>query len=329
MGLEADLIDIVKHYFFLEGISYEEKGDASDFAARYREMRTRRTVSQPRIVHFSGELHDSLGKLARETDGETKEKALKAWQTVFQIRSVLVKGASVVPYLSKKVNDSTTEDGLLWDFGMHHFHLDDQLGASGFVERSDYLLFAILAEADAYFVDIKKHSDPENLLWVRQNLLKIVHSNWPELTQSRALRGMTGNQLTDNQKKELRRKNTNHVTDLEGQAIMPLGGGTMSDGSSALGRMWGDKLVHEIERHQSYLDSQPAEVKAAFRTRGIDTTGELKFRLVTLDSLGLSPDVLGALQADDCLSRDLSRMGFAVVESTTRLPIAVSLVGQP
>ena len=84
---------------------------------------------------------------------------------------------------------------------MHHFHLNDQLDTSGFVERSDYLLFAILDEADAYFVDIMKHSDPENLLWVRQNLLKIVHSNWPELTQSRALRGTTGDQLTDNQKK--------------------------------------------------------------------------------------------------------------------------------
>ena len=102
MGLEADLIDIVKHYFSLEDISYEDKGDASDFAARYRDMRIRRTVPQPRVVHFSDKLQGSLGKLARETDDETKETALKAWQTVFQIRYLLVKGSSVVPYLSKK-----------------------------------------------------------------------------------------------------------------------------------------------------------------------------------------------------------------------------------
>ena len=31
-------------------------------------------------------------------------------------------------------------DGLLWDFGIHHFHLNTTTEASGFVNRSDYLL---------------------------------------------------------------------------------------------------------------------------------------------------------------------------------------------
>ena len=329
MSFEADLIYIVKCYFSAEGIFHEDEGDASDFAAQYFEMRIRRIDPKPRVVHFSDEIHDSLGKLARETDQETKEKALKAWRAVFRIRHLLADGRTVVPYLSRKVNDSTTKDGLLWDFGMHHFHLSEQLGESEFVERSDYLLFAIVAEEDAYFVDVREHQDPENLLWVRQDLLKIVHSNWPDLTYSHVLRGAKGSLLTDNEKQELRRKNVIHVPDLGGLAIIPLGGGTVSDGSSFLGRLWGDKVVHEIERHKLYLYNQLAELKAALQVKGIDTSDEMKFQLVPLDSMELSPEVVVSLQADNCLSRDLSQMGFAIVESKTRLPIAVSLENQP
>jgi hypothetical protein len=35
-------------------------------------------------------------------------------------------------------------DGLLWDYGMHHLHLRRIVDTDGFVERSDWLLFAIV-----------------------------------------------------------------------------------------------------------------------------------------------------------------------------------------
>ena len=329
MSFESDLIDIVKCYFSAEGISYEDKGDASAFATRYFEMRCRRVVPKPRVVHLSDEMHSSLGKLASETDENIKEKALTAWRAVFRIRNLFVNGCPVVSYLSKKVTDSRTTDGLLWDYGMHHFHLSgEQLDKSGFVERSDYLLFAIVAEECTYFVDIRKHHDPENLLWVRQDLMKIVDSNWPELTQAHALQGVKGDLLTDNEKKELRRKNINHAPELAGRAISPLGRGMTLDGSNILGRLWGDKLVHEIEKHKSYFDSQPTELNDELRARGVDTSDGMKFRLVLLDSLKISREDIQSLQADNCFSSDLSQMGFAIVESQTRVPIAVSLDNQ-
>ena len=78
--------------------------------------------------------------------------------------------------------------------------------------------------------------------------------------------------------------------------------------------------MHEIERHKLYLYNQLAELKAALQVKGIDTSDEMKFQLVPLDSMELSPEVVVSLQADNCLSRDLSQMGFAIVESKTRLP---------
>ena len=77
MSLEDDLIDIVKHYFSAEGISYEDNESASDFATRYFEMRTRRIHPRPRTVHFSDEIHDSLGALTRENDEDNREKSTR------------------------------------------------------------------------------------------------------------------------------------------------------------------------------------------------------------------------------------------------------------
>ena len=80
------------------------------------------------------------------------KKALEAWRTVFYIRHLLVEGGNVTRFLSKSVDNLTSRDKLLWDFGMHHFHLNRVLEPSGnFVERSDYLLFAIIADAGRIF----------------------------------------------------------------------------------------------------------------------------------------------------------------------------------
>ena len=312
MNFESDLVGIIKRQLSMENIHYKDNGDARYFAARYCEMRIRRIVPMPRRVHFSNEINDSLGKLFKETNTE-KNKALEAWRAVFLIRDLFVKGKSVTKFLSKSVTKSFNKktDGLLLDFGMHHFHLSRELEESGFVQRSDYLLFAIITDADAYFVDVRPHRDPERLEWVRQDLLSILHSNWPELLESYVLQGQMGDVLTDEQKKELRRKKVNHVTQLGGSAISPIGGGVMSDGSSIWCQVWGDRLLHEINQYQSYLDSQPKALRSQLEAKGKRIASEMEFQLVLLDSLNLSSEQIDSLQKDQFLSR----MGFAIVEN--------------
>ena len=329
MDFKSDLIHIIKHYLSTGGISYEGNAEASDLTARYYEMQIRRIVPKRREVHFSNELNDSLGKLIHKSPAEQREKAKAAWGAVFRLRCLFAKGESVTPYLSKGVNCSTSKDGLLWDYGMHHFHLSRKRDKSGFIERSYYLLFAIIANEDVFFVDVRKHHDPEDLQWVRQDLLGIVHANWPELTDLRLLQGVTANTVTDEEKKELRRKNVNLITNVGGHAIAPLGMGTTFDGGSAFCRVWGSKLLHEVGRHEAYFYSQPLELRAQLKAKGVDAPGEMEFQLVLLDSLNPSAEMIESLQEDHCLSRDLCRMGFAIVEVTTRSPIVVSLKDEP
>ena len=327
MNFESDLEHIIKRQFDEHGICYKDNLDVRCLSARYLEMLNRRIVPVPREVLFSEEIRDSLGKLTRETRVKQREKATEAWEAVFFIRDLLTEGQNLNCFLSERVDSATgkrSRDGLLWDFGMHHFHLSKEVEASGFVKRSDYLLFAIITQKSAYFVDVRPHNDPQSLGWVRQELLNIVHSNWPELIESNVLRGVTGNVITDEEKKELRRKNTNHVADLGGSAVAPFGGGTMGDGSSLACRWLAQKLLHEIGRHQAYFDTQPSDLRSALEDKGLEA-GEMEFELVLLDGLNPSDKLIDSLREDQCLSRDLCQMGCVVVERTTRSPIVVSL----
>lgn len=259
---------------------------------------------------------------------EHQAQAGDAWGAVFLIRSLLAEGENVTRFLSKKVNSLKFGDGLLWDYGIHHLHLSKEVEESGFVKRSDYLLFAIVTQEDAYFVDVRLHPKRGDLGWVRQDLLEIVHSNWPELVEAKVLRGVRGTALTDEEKQELRRKNCNYVAQLGDYAIAPIGGGTMADGSSSLCRLWASNLMHEIERHQQYFDSQPAELQFRLKAMGVEISGRMNFELVHFDGLNISTEIVDSLTEEECLSRELSKMGFAIVEATTRLPIVVSLIDQ-
>ena len=322
MNFEADLIDCIKHLFDRVGIRYKDSMNARDFAARYFETRVRRIVPMPRNVHFSEEIHQSLGSLVQEKSGKPSEEKLDALRAVFLIRDLLCKGESVTKFLSKGVNELKKTDGLLWDFGMHHFHLSTELKCpGGFVKRSDFLLFAIITGAEAYFVDVRPHHDSEGLVWVRRDLLDIVYSNWPELIEYHVLQGGTGDALTDKQRKELRKKNVNYTIQLGSDAVFSIGGGMTGNGSSLVCKVLADKLLYEIERQQVYFDTHHSELLSALKDKGIAKADEAEFELVLLDSLTLSNESIDCLRDERCLSRDLVRMGFVIVEATTRSSI--------
>ena len=332
MNLKSDLASIIKQQFDQLKIFYEDNLDVCSLAARYLEMLNRRVIPSRRRVHFSEEIHDSLGALRRKADMEQQKRSADAWGAVFFIRYLLTEGLNVNGFLSKRINFATgrrSRDGLLWDFGMHHFHLGQKFDADGFVKRNnrpDYLLFAILTEENAYFVDVKPHPNHHDLGWVRQDLLNIVHSNWPELIEPHILRGVKGTLLTDEEKAELRRKNCNLAPEIGRKAVAPLGGGTMADGSSAACRWQAQRLLYEMERHQDYFDTQPSDLRSALEDKGMTIDGEMEFDLVLLDDLGPPDELIGSLTEDQCLSKGLGQMGLAVVERTTRSPIVVSLV---
>lgn len=330
MNFESDLAQIIKQQFDEQKISYEDNVDVPSLAARYLEMLNRRITPLPRRVYFSEEIHESLGKLRRQADTEQQEAAAESWGAVFLIRNLLEEGKNVNGFLSTGIDSGTGKrsiDGLLWDFGMHHFHLSrkphrsEKFRQKGFLNRSGYLLFAIVTQENAYFVDVRRHpSRRDDIGWVRQDLLRIVYSNWPELIESNVLRGVKGTVLTDEEKQELRRKNVNCAVQIGDNAITPMGGGVTAAGTSTLCQFLADKFLNEIGELQSYLETQPTEVRSALQSKGSSIAGDMEFKLVLLDSLGWPDEMVRSLKGS------LHNTGFGIVEVTTRTFIDLNFV---
>lgn len=317
MTFTSDLVAIVKRELAAADVRFDQSEDVSDCAALYFELLLRRPLPTPRRVHFSEELHTSLGRL--------KDTSLESWRTVFYIRSLLLQGKDVTSFLSKSVRDLRTVDGLLFDFGIHHFHLSrTRRPGHRFRERSKYLLFAMIRSADAYLVDIRAHRPPA---WSAQELLEVVRSNWPKVLQGHALHGQTGDCITDEERSELRRKHVNVVTQLGPMAVAPLGGGMTMAGTSATCRILGDELLHEIWKHQDYVDSDPLELRAQLATISSGASADAPgFCLRLLADLQVSREVLEDLNHPLCLSKRLVELGFVVIESHTQAPLAVRLI---
>ena len=323
MTFHSDLSCLIRGQFDKHGISYDRSMPLHRLTARYFEMCMRRIQPGPRRVHFSNEIHVSLGKLSQR--GKEDAATRDAWGAVFRLRQLLVDGDNVNGFLTKKIRRAARRDGLLWHYGMHHFHLGRETEKDGFVERSGYLLFAIVAPLDAYFVDVRPHPPRRGIGWVSQDLLRIVHSNWPKLIEKSVLHGVSGIDLTDEQMQELRRKNSNYAMNIGGKAIAPLLHGTAGDGSSTLCAMLASRLMHELRYHAEVLRIE--EVRHAIvknmRTRGIDLEHALEFELVLLEDLLPTLELLAVLTDETCISRDLCRSGFAIVDKNTRSPIAI------
>ena len=323
MTLFSDLSRLIHGQFDKHGISYGPSMTLDRLVARYFEMNTRLIHPAPRQVHFSNQTYDSLGELSRRGRDDTSSR--NAWAAVFRLRQLLVEGANVNAFLSKNLRRATGWDGLLWHYGMHHFHLGSETDKDGFVKRSGHLLFAIVAPLDAYFVDVRPHPPPGGVEWVSQELLRIVHSNWPELIEANVLHGVDGSELTDGEMHELRRKNVNYAMDIDGKAIAPLLGGLAGDGSSVLCTFLASSLLKELRYHEEVLRSEEVRHAVArdMRAQGFDVGPTLEFELVFLEDLDPTLELLAVLTAETCISRNLCRRGLAVVDKKTRSPIAI------
>ena len=295
MTFHSDLSRLIRGQFDKHGISYDCLMPLDRLTARYFEMCMRRIQPGPRRVHFSDETHVSLGELSCQEKDDT-----------FRLRQLLVDGDNVNGFLTRTIRRAAGFDGLLWHYGMHHFHLGRETDKDGFVERSGYLLFAIVAPLDAYFVDVRRHPARRGIGWVSQDLPRIVHSNWPKLIEKSVLNGVSGVDLTDEQMQELRRKNCSYAMNIDGRVIAPLLYGTAGDGSSMLCTMRASRLMNKLRYYAEVLRNEEARnaVVQDIRARGIDVGPTLECELALLEDLTLT---------------------FAIVDMKTKSPIEMVL----
>ncbi|MGJ7605496.1 hypothetical protein ACSFA7_14250 [Variovorax sp. LT1R20] len=157
-------------------------------------------------------------------------------------------GLSVEAYLSKLAKQPRKKDDLLVHWGIHHLHLSPlaTVDGNGYVARSDDVLFFRVEGGNAYFIDVLHHATPS--VWQREELVRIVDSNWPQLhhqmsrTNARMVRRPGPSEL-----KVLRRKNVNVPVQIGSRVVMPAFG-AMTSGSSLSGLLDADRVALELRR---------------------------------------------------------------------------------
>ena len=319
MDLTYDLKDSIRTVLEQWDYIFDKKSEnPHKLATQYFYALSRMILPVPRTVYLSAEIRETL----RNLNG--------GWAShVDVIRRHFEEGQSVRKFLSEKAQDTAFNDRLFNDYGIHHFHLEDRMHRRKphLVARSDYLLFAMVAESDVYFVDVARHprdAVADDYGWARQELLQIINVNWPSLLKPFEMPGIEGAVLPDEQKKVLRQRNTNLAAKVGDTVVLPPGGGVTCAGTNFKCQFLASKLLREVEECQRHLVRQPNEIRDALEREGKSITGDMEFKLVHINNLRNVPiEVTSQLYAPH---GNLGGSGFAIIETTTNTPINLTFV---
>lgn len=209
IDLVADMANIMRDE--MRDINYKVNiPDDSEAMIYYFTTRLRLVKAKPRRVH--------------EAKGMIIPESRKAGYDA--LKSRFVKGESVMPHLSKQINGLKFQDKMLFDWDIHHFHLDDKVEKDGFVKQHNELVYAIVEEDDVYFIDVLEHDH-----WSDKDLLEKVLSNWPHLLVR--INGIFERKYDSMDIEQLRTKNVNLILTLsDGYGYMGRGGGITIEGTS-------------------------------------------------------------------------------------------------
>lgn len=154
------------------GIAYDSNARLEEvLVLRYTHMR--KTIRPlPRTVHQSNEFRSAL---ARCPAGE--QSAMNDILGKFQ------HGDDVNEHLSRESINPRKADGMLYDWDVYHLHVSNtkRNPAQKFFDRNGPVALVRVAQAEAYFIDIRSHGASNPLLWTQKDILEIIDRNWPTL----------------------------------------------------------------------------------------------------------------------------------------------------
>ena len=183
LNLWEDLQEFFLAKFRHARINVDDNLSASDLALRFYSMAARRVPPCKREVVESMEFFCPKDSLFGYK-GLCKK---------------IVRGRNINEHLSERIMDPEFQDLLLWDWGVHHFHLGQIINGKGFANRTGPLLFAFVTHDRFHSIQVMDHSAFHD-----DEIVKIIHRNWPELLGS-PFPILPGESLTTAERKNLRK----------------------------------------------------------------------------------------------------------------------------
>lgn len=248
MKLEIDLFqdwkdilkeDLEKNGYNLSNI--EEK----NIPILYFNVKNRTIEEKHRTVNVSKEF-----KCPRELK--------RGWQF---LKGHIESGNLLNAHLSKRVRKVRNKDTMLDNWGVHHFHLGENMDGE-FVKQGNPLVFAVVREHVFYAIGIFKHGD-----WAKQEIVEIMHNNWSYLFKDYVIKGFDKvENLNEEERTAINKNNQNaYIKVSDGTVYAPMGGGlSLSgyNGKATYFQIATERLLRDIEnRIQEQLKNSEYDFK--------------------------------------------------------------------
>lgn len=252
INLRRDFVEHIRATLILSGYSQRSVDrvaiDDRKIISYYLGICRRSISSTPRSVHRS-----------KSFTCPPKHAAVLA-----DIERKIISGDDLSIYLSTDIRQLTNVDYMLNTWGIHHLHLGNVTRTGGknrgFVKRTRFLLFCHFTAGDAYFIGVFHHDS-----FSSQNVMQIMHDNWSNTLDEYRLHGVTGDQLSEEQAREQRRKRMNYVLTMQDSTVyLPPGNGTTLSGENVADIIetdwWLDRLRHMQQSISGFIEREKARI---------------------------------------------------------------------
>ena len=168
-------------------------------------------------------------------------------------------------------------DGLLAEWGVHHFHLGTcpDKKSPNYIQRSGPLLFAFVTDNCFYAINVYSHFDFTN-----NDVIERIHENWPELIEKYRCKGVTAEPLKPDERKSLRAKNGNVFTSVpDGTVYSPISGGVTASGINAEAIKMADYWLIKMAYYQKEVEKMLDEILPVFIKHGYSYEQNIKATL--------------------------------------------------
>ena len=276
MDLCEDYSEMVQSWMKEHGVQSDKSGE--DLWYDFFNLQKKSVRPQKRTVHYSKEF----------ACPPEVELGLKLLVQKFD------NGEDVSQHLSKDAASPSEFDGLLYDWGIYHFHLGKTIDhQTGRIERTGPVLFAKIDNENVYCINVYSHGKNVQQPWAKQDLLKIIHNNWPQTIAKWKL--PDGIELcpesitlpSDSQYAFLRRSGISTAIFVDkGIAYISPGGGYMSTGHSQEIVLYCQRVHNTLKHCELHIgNSITSLVKQIEEITGKPVGRRLHFKLIEIDNV--------------------------------------------
>ena len=162
-------------------------------------------------------------------------------------------GIDLTPRLSRTIENGDCNDGMLYDWGIHHFHLGTTADPKHprLIQGTKFILIALVNASEFCPIDFVLHDQ-----WGDKAILEKAISAFPDQFERFVVKGVTDSTSICTSKEvieKLRKHGTNYIHKIGNKQYFPPGMGVTTAGTSVAATIMLDQKRRQLQRIENQL----------------------------------------------------------------------------